>query len=209
MDNLSCSGNELTNLDVSHCDFLTVLDISMNQLKEIDLSACFILKGLECWNNNIKELDITWCPNLEDAYLKGTKDEFMRNMYRYSYNGSWLTINDGRKVKTSDNIELGATVRKSKKKATKITAKNKSFKAKTKTKKYTVTLKNGKKAVKGVKLTLKVKGRTYKAKTNKKGKATFKIRNLRKKGKYTASIRFAGNKTYKKSTKKIRITVKK
>ena len=27
----------------------------------------------------------------------------MRNIYRYSYNGSWLTINDGQKVKTSDS----------------------------------------------------------------------------------------------------------
>ena len=75
----------------------------MNQLKTLDLSSNFILKGLEVWDNNIKELDISWTPNLEDAYLKGTKDEFMRNIYRYSYNGSWLTINDGQKVKTSDS----------------------------------------------------------------------------------------------------------
>ena len=38
------------------------------------------------------------------------------------------------------------------------------------------------KAIKNAKVTLKVKGKTYKAKTNSKGKATFKIKNLKKKG---------------------------
>ena len=58
-------------------------------------------------------------------------------------------------------------------------------------------------------MTLKVKGKTYKATTNKKGKATFKIKNLKKKGKYTAVIKFAGNKNYKASSKKVKLTVKK
>lgn len=98
------------------------------------------------------------------------------------------------------------------KKATpKITAKAKTFKAKTKTKKYTVTLKtNNGKVMKKVKLTLKVKGRTYKATTNSKGKATFKITKLSKKGKFSATVTFAGNKYYDKVVKKnIKITVKK
>ena len=96
-----------------------------------------------------------------------------------------------------------------KKVATKIVAAKKTFKVKTKIKKYTITLKAGKKAVKKVKVTLKVKGKTYKATTNKKGKATFKIKNLKKKGKYTAVIKFAGNKNYKASSKKVKLTVKK
>lgn len=96
------------------------------------------------------------------------------------------------------------------KEATKLTAKKKTFKAKVKTKKYTVVLKDSKgKAIKKVKLTLKVKGKTYKATTNAKGKATFKIKNLKKKGKYTAKVKFAGNNLYKASTKKVKITVKK
>ena len=76
-----------------------------------------------------------------------------------------------------------------------IVAKAKTFKVKVKTKKYTVTLKNNKgKVLKKVKLTLKVGKKTYKATTNSKGKATFKITKLTKKGKYTATIRFAGSK---------------
>ncbi|MEE1133382.1 MAG: hypothetical protein UHW60_01290 [Methanobrevibacter sp.] len=92
----------------------------------------------------------------------------------------------------------------------KITAKAKTFKVKAKTKKYTVTLKNNKgKVLKKVKLTIKVGKKTYKATTNSKGKATFKITKLTKKGKYTATIKFAGSKYYKALSKKAKITVKK
>ena len=92
---------------------------------------------------------------------------------------------------------------------TKITAKKKTFKAKTKVKKYTVTLKAGKTPVKKVQVTLKVKGKTYNAKTNTKGKATFKIKKLTKKGKYWAKLKFKGNGIYHSSSKKVMITIKK
>ena len=91
----------------------------------------------------------------------------------------------------------------------KITAKKATFKAKKKTKKYTITLKAGKKAISKVKVTLKVKGKTYKATTNAKGKATFKITKLTKKGKHNAVIKFKGNKFYKASSKKVKLTIKK
>ena len=100
-----------------------------------------------------------------------------------------------------------ATVKKA---AAKMTAKKKTFKRKVKVKKYTITLKNNvKKAIKGVKVTLKVNKKTFKAKTNNKGKAVFKIKNLKKKGTYKATVKFAGNKYYKKVTKKVKIRVKK
>ena len=94
------------------------------------------------------------------------------------------------------------------KKHSKIVAKKKTFKAKTKTKKYTVTLKSGKTPIKKVKLTIKIKNKTFKATTNNKGKATFKIKKLTKKGKYTAKITFKGNKYYKAATKKVKIVLK-
>ena len=108
-------------------------------------------------------------------------------------------------------VELTATATvKITKEATKLTAAKKTFKAKVKTKKYTVTLKDSKgKSIKKVKVTLKIKGKKYTAKTNAKGKATFKIKKLTKKGKYTAKITFAGNNLYNKSTKSVKITVKK
>ena len=105
---------------------------------------------------------------------------------------------------------VSSTVKINVNKATpKITAKNKKFKKSKKTKKYQITLKDaGKKAIKKVKVTLKVKGKTYSAKTNSKGKATFKITKLTKKGKHKATITFKGNSYYKKATKKVKITVK-
>ena len=107
-------------------------------------------------------------------------------------------------AKSTKNVQV--IVKKAK---AKIVAKKKTFKKAKKVKKYTATLKNNVgNAMKKVKLTLKVKGKTYKAKTNAKGKAVFKIKNLKKKGKYRATVKFAGNNYYSKVTKKVKITVK-
>ena len=102
------------------------------------------------------------------------------------------------------------------KKTVTMSAAAKSFKKATKTKKYTVTLKtikgssaNGKVYLKaGKKVTLNVNGKTYTAKINAKGQATFKITKLTKKGKFTAVVKFAGDSTYKAVSKKVKITVK-
>ena len=94
------------------------------------------------------------------------------------------------------------------KKATKITAKKKTFKAKIKVKKYTITLKAGKGSVKNVKVTIKIGKKIYTAETNAKGTATFKIKKLTKKGKYNAVIKFKGNSAYKASSRKVKITIK-
>lgn len=110
---------------------------------------------------------------------------------------------DAQHVSTSANAKV--TVKKV---ASKITAKKKTFKKAKKVKKYTITLKAGKKAISKVKVTLKIKGKTYKAKTTAKGKATFKIKKLTKKGKYKAVIKFKGNKYFKATTKKVKITLK-
>jgi predicted outer membrane repeat protein len=116
-----------------------------------------------------------------------------------------VTLNDNVVFKS---VSKTVTVKINKEK-TKLVAKKKTFKAKTKVKKFTVTLKNSKgKAIKNTKLTLKVKGKVYTAKTNKKGKATFKIKKLTKKGKYTAVIKFKTTKYYKATSKKVKITVK-
>lgn len=92
----------------------------------------------------------------------------------------------------------------------KLTAAKKTFKAKVKTKKVTATLKDNKgKVLKNIKVTLKVKGKTYTAKTNKKGVATFKVTKLTKKGTYKGTVKFAGNKYFKAASKTVKIVVKK
>ena len=94
------------------------------------------------------------------------------------------------------------------KQATKAVFKAKTFKVKAKTKKVSFTLKDAKgKAIKGKKITIKVNGKTYTAKTNAKGVATVKVK-LTKKGKYTAVAKFAGDTTYKAISKKAVITIK-
>ena len=94
--------------------------------------------------------------------------------------------------------------------ASKIKASKKTFKLKTKTKKYAVTLKdqNGKN-IAGKKITLKVNGKSYTANTNSKGVATFKITKLNKKGTFKATLKFAGDKGYKASGASVKLTVKK
>lgn len=96
------------------------------------------------------------------------------------------------------------------KKATpKLYTKAKTFKKSVKIKKLTVTLKTNKnKVMKNVRLTIKVNKKTYSAKTNSKGKAIFKITKLTKKGKYTAFIKYKGNKYYNAKNVKVKITVK-
>lgn len=99
------------------------------------------------------------------------------------------------------------------KKSITISAKAKTYKSSAKTKKYTVTLKtqkgvDGKTYLKsGKKVTLKINGKTYTAKTNSKGQVTFNIK-ITKKGKFTSVIKFAGDKTYASASKKVVITIK-
>ena len=67
---------------------------------------------------------------------------------------------------------------------------------------------NKNKAMKNTKVTIKVNKKTYTAKTDKKGVATFKITNLKKKGTFKATITIKGNNNYKKVTKKVNIKIK-
>jgi uncharacterized protein YjbI with pentapeptide repeats len=94
------------------------------------------------------------------------------------------------------------------KQATKAVFKAKTFKVKAKSKKVSFTLKDASgKAIKGKKITFKINKNTYTAKTNAKGIATVKVK-LTKKGKYTATAKFAGDSTYKAISKKAKITIK-
>ncbi len=114
------------------------------------------------------------------------------------------------KFEGSDNyLGSDATAKVVVKKANpKITASNKMFKTTTKTKKYTITLKdNTGKAIKNAKVYLKVNGKTYTAKTNSKGQATFKITKLNKKGTFKATISYKGSKYFNKISKQVNLKV--
>ena len=109
----------------------------------------------------------------------------------------------GDEIYAKNSTKITVTVKNS---TPKLTARAKTFKNTDKTKKYTVTLKDNKgHAIKKAKVYLKVNGKTYTAKTNSKGKATFQLKKLTKTGK--ATITFKGNKCHVKTAKKI-MTVK-
>lgn len=92
--------------------------------------------------------------------------------------------------------------------AVKATVPKKTFKATAKTKKVTFTLKTSAgKAIAKKKVTFKVNGKTYTATTNAKGVATVKVK-ITKKGTYTMTSKFAGDKTYKGITKKSKVVIK-
>ena len=93
------------------------------------------------------------------------------------------------------------------KQATKLTVAKKTFK-KSATKKVTAVLKdNTGKVLKGKKVTMKVNGKTYTAKTNSKGVATFKVK-LTKKGTFKATTKFAGDAYYTAKSVTSKIVVK-
>jgi hypothetical protein len=93
------------------------------------------------------------------------------------------------------------------KKSTALTAKAATLKVK-KAKKISITLKSQGKAVANKKVTVKVNGKTFQAKTNSKGIAKVSVK-VAKTGKFTATVKFAGDNAYKAATKKVKITVKK
>jgi hypothetical protein len=89
----------------------------------------------------------------------------------------------------------------------KLTASSKSFKASTKTKKISATFKTAYgNAVKGMKVTFTVNGKTYSATTNDKGVATVNV-SLTKKGSYSAVAKFAGNTCFKATSTKFTVKI--
>ena len=96
------------------------------------------------------------------------------------------------------------------KKATpKILAPIKGYKANVKVKPVTAILKDNKgKIIKNAKLTLRINGKNYIAKTNAKGVATFKVNNLAKKATFKGIVKFAGNKYFKPLNKAVTVVVK-
>ena len=113
---------------------------------------------------------------------------------------------DGNNNYINSNSSVNVIVKKA---TPKLIAGAKTFKVKVKTKKYTVILKdNNAKPLKNAKITLNVKGKTYRATTDAAGKATFKITNLKKKGKYMAKITFNGDVYFNMISVSVKIKVK-
>ncbi|WP_304087286.1 hypothetical protein [Methanobrevibacter ruminantium] len=90
----------------------------------------------------------------------------------------------------------------------KLTIPKKTYKRSKKTKYLYATLKaTNKKAIKGKKLTFTVNGKKYTAKTNAKGIAKVKVK-LSKRKTYKFTVKFAGDNTFKKISKKGKVVIK-
>ena len=95
-----------------------------------------------------------------------------------------------------------------KKQNAKLTTAKKTYAAKTKTKKLIAKFLTAKgKAIAGKKISFKVNGKTYTAKTNSKRIATVIVK-ITKKGKYTFYAKFAGDNTYNAISKKSHLIIK-
>lgn len=170
-----------------------------------------------------KDLIITLKDNQNKPISKATVSVNLNGVKKYTTDnngqiriatGSLVPKNYDAKITFDGNTnydKYSGTVKVTVKKANaKFAAKAKTFKAKAKSKKYSVTLKDNKgKAIKNAKLTLKIKNKIYKATTNSKGKATFNIKKFTKKGKHSAQLKFNGNKYFNALNKKVKITIKK
>lgn len=91
--------------------------------------------------------------------------------------------------------------------ATSLTLKKYTYKKASKSKKLKATLKSGTKVLKNKKVSFKVNGKTYSAKTNSKGIATVTIK-LTKKGTFKYTAKFAGDNVYKAISKSNKVVIK-
>jgi Leucine-rich repeat (LRR) protein len=66
LQDLTCSHNDLTELDVRRCPVLKDLDCKDNQLTSLDVRRCSMLEELDCDDNQLTILDVSKCPMLED-----------------------------------------------------------------------------------------------------------------------------------------------
>lgn len=73
---VSCSGNEITELILGELPELICLYCEDNLLTNLDLSGAPELAVLDCSGNKIKELDITHCKNLEHLFFKDNAKRF-------------------------------------------------------------------------------------------------------------------------------------
>ena len=73
IENLLCGNNQLKKLDLSGCEYLSLLDCSYNQIQSLDLSGSPELKGLGCVNNCLVSLDLENNPKLEELYCYGQR----------------------------------------------------------------------------------------------------------------------------------------
>ncbi len=83
---LSCYNNDLTRLDISNCPHLTYLNCNNNQLTQIDFSNNTELRDIRVYNNELQDIDISKCVPLRNfncANNRLTELDMSRNKHLY------------------------------------------------------------------------------------------------------------------------------
>lgn len=170
------------------------------------ISKNLVITLTDSRGNALKGFDMTVDLNGVKTYATNNNGQVTINIAKLVPNTYTARIT----FKESANyLESEKTVKVTVIKATsKLTAKKKTFKKSEKVKKYTITLKSGKTPIKKAKVTIKLGKKTFKATTNAKGKATFKIKKMTQKKKYNAVIKYKGDKYYTAVTQKVKIKIK-
>ncbi len=106
---LYCANNQLTSLDVSKNTALERLECQKNQLTSLNLSKNTELNELACMLNSIANLDISACPNLVDAYKKGSRTENELtgvSYWFYNHSPNYLSVDMDTTV-TTEGVKIG------------------------------------------------------------------------------------------------------
>jgi gliding motility-associated-like protein len=74
---LYCHSNQLTQLDVSNCEKLSILACFSNQITDLNLDQNGLLASLSCSNNLIKGLDLSMNVNLNSLECRFNNLEFL------------------------------------------------------------------------------------------------------------------------------------
>lgn len=73
LENLDCSENQLTQLDVSNNPNLILLDCERNLLTSLNVSKNTVLDALVCGSNKLDELDVSENPALKELYCSNNQ----------------------------------------------------------------------------------------------------------------------------------------
>ena len=100
LQRLDCYGNDLSSLDVSHNAALQSLGCGNNDLSSLDVSHNAALQSLGCGNNNLSSLDVShnaalqelWCYEDNLSSLDVSHNEALQILYCYGNNLSSLDV---------------------------------------------------------------------------------------------------------------------
>jgi len=107
IDELDCSHNLISVLDVSNCDNLVELYCTHNQITSLDVSDCLSLKELYCYWNPIEDLivnpglELLYCVNTELVDLDLSNDTSLQQAY-LNNNANLQTID----VRSGNNFKI-------------------------------------------------------------------------------------------------------